>query len=152
GELAHAGRSRADPGQVQHGEPLERARSPWKRHFSAPCEVCLPPPGGAPGRPDSPISRRMSTEERVLAAPKSTICCGGAGGRPKDRPRTPAMTFPLMTKPTGLLLALLIAGTATLAGAQERSQDHPRRPAAQQSEQRGPEQRQGESHDSVLRL
>jgi len=57
------------------------------------------------------------------------------------------MIFPEMTKPTRLLLALLIAGTATFASAQERGQEHPRRPVAQQSEQR-----QGESHDSVLRL
>src|SRR5262249_23856941 len=33
GELAHAGRARAYPGQVQDGEPLKRARGPWMRHF-----------------------------------------------------------------------------------------------------------------------
>jgi carboxypeptidase C (cathepsin A) len=47
-----------------------------------------------------------------------------------------------------LLLALLIAGTATVAQAQE----NPRRPAAQQAEQRPTEQRQGDARDSVLRL
>src|SRR6266550_408712 len=54
-----------------------------------------------------------------------------------------------------LLLALLVAGAATLASAQER----PRRPAQppQQSEQRSGEQRQGEqqpaqARDGVLRL
>jgi carboxypeptidase C (cathepsin A) len=67
------------------------------------------------------------------------------------------MISPDMTKPARLLLALLIAGTATLASAQERtqerSQEHPRRPpAAQQSEQRPAEQKQGESRESVLRL
>jgi carboxypeptidase C (cathepsin A) len=47
-----------------------------------------------------------------------------------------------------LLLALLVAGTATVAGAQER----PHRPAAQQAEQRPAEQRQGDARESVLRL
>jgi carboxypeptidase C (cathepsin A) len=47
-----------------------------------------------------------------------------------------------------ILLALLVAGTATVAGAQER----PHRPAAQQAEQRPAEQRQGDARESVLRL
>jgi carboxypeptidase C (cathepsin A) len=51
-----------------------------------------------------------------------------------------------MTKLGRLLLAVIVASAATLASAQE----HPRRPLAQQTEQR--EQRQGEQRDSVLRL
>jgi carboxypeptidase C (cathepsin A) len=54
-----------------------------------------------------------------------------------------------------LLLALLVAGTATIASVQDSSaqeQQRPRRPQAQQSEQQAAEQRQGESRGSVLRL
>jgi carboxypeptidase C (cathepsin A) len=69
------------------------------------------------------------------------------------------MTTSLLSKPNRfaawrLLLALLVAGAATLASAQER----PRRPAQQQSEQQQPsDQRQGEqqpsqARDGVLRL
>src|SRR6266852_9650153 len=60
------------------------------------------------------------------------------------------MIFPDMTKLSRLFLALLVAGAATVASAQER----PRRaPAPQQTEQQRPqEQRQGESRESVLRL
>ncbi len=59
------------------------------------------------------------------------------------------MPFPDMTKSTRLLLAaLLIAGAAGVATAQER----PRRAPAQQSEQRPPEQRTSPTRDSVLRL
>jgi hypothetical protein len=70
---------------------------------------------------------------------------------------TPAMTFPNMTRLARLrswrlLLALLLAGTATFASAQER----PRRAPAPQSEQhpetRPPEQRAADTRDSVLRL
>lgn len=70
---------------------------------------------------------------------------------------TPAMPSPIpgRVRPWRLLLALLIAGAATLASAQER----PRRPPqpAQQSEQRPPEagqgeQRQAEARGGVLRL
>ncbi|MEA2949984.1 MAG: hypothetical protein QOI40_5314, partial [Alphaproteobacteria bacterium] len=66
----------------------------------------------------------------------------------------PATIFSTLTNPSKLratrlfcgrlLLALLIAGTATVAQAQE----NPRRPA----EQRPTEQRQGDARDSVLRL
>ena len=31
----------AHPGQIEDGESFKRARSPWKRHFSAPVEVFL---------------------------------------------------------------------------------------------------------------
>src|SRR5437016_1103704 len=48
------------------------------------------------------------------------------------------------------LLALLIAGSATFATAQE--QQRPRGPQAQRTEQQAPDQRQGQSRDSVLRL
>ena len=64
------------------------------------------------------------------------------------------MHFPDMTKLTRLLLAaLLIAGAAGVATAQER----PRRAPAQQAEQRGseqrpPEQRTPQTRESVLRL
>jgi len=60
------------------------------------------------------------------------------------------MIFPDMTKLSRLFLALLVAGAATVASAQER----PRRaPSQQQTEQQRPqEQRQGESRESVLRL
>src|SRR5258708_34429590 len=73
---------------------------------------------------------------------------------------TPAPTFPKssqsMTTLSRLrlwrvLLALLIAGTATFASAQEQQQ-RPRRPQAQLSEQQAPEQRQGQTRESVLRL
>jgi carboxypeptidase C (cathepsin A) len=49
-----------------------------------------------------------------------------------------------------VFLALLIAGTATLASAQE--QQRPRGPQSQQTEHQAPEQRQGQSRESVLRL
>ncbi|HEX4828021.1 MAG TPA: hypothetical protein VFV12_07320, partial [Xanthobacteraceae bacterium] len=63
---------------------------------------------------------------------------------------TPAMT---MSKLTRALLALLVAGAATVASAQEGE----RRPPAQPSEQRASDQRQGEqrqadARESVLRL
>jgi carboxypeptidase C (cathepsin A) len=56
-----------------------------------------------------------------------------------------------------VLLALLVAGTATVTSAQERAPDRPRRPPQQTSEQRAPdqraaEQRPAESRDGVLRL
>src|SRR5207244_7449768 len=64
---------------------------------------------------------------------------------------TPATTIPNMTKLTRALLALLVAGAATVASAQES------RPPAQPSEQRASDQRQGEqrqadARESVLRL
>jgi carboxypeptidase C (cathepsin A) len=65
------------------------------------------------------------------------------------------MKFLDMTKLTRLLLALVIAGAATVAAAQERGpggQGGQRRPAQQQSEQHGAEQRPSESRESVLRL
>ena len=58
------------------------------------------------------------------------------------------MNFPDMTKSARLLLALLVAGAATVATAQER----PRRQPPQPTEQQPAEQRQGESRESVLRL
>jgi carboxypeptidase C (cathepsin A) len=66
---------------------------------------------------------------------------------------TPATAFPLLTtlnrlRAWRLLLALLVAGAATVASAQDR----PRRAEQQQSEQRAPEQRQGDARESVLRL
>src|SRR6266478_6726933 len=64
---------------------------------------------------------------------------------------TPATTIPNMTKLTRALLALLVAGAATVASAQEA------RPAAQPSEQgasdqRRGEQRQADARESALRL
>src|SRR6266699_1044406 len=64
---------------------------------------------------------------------------------------TPATTIRNTTKLTLALLALLVAGAATVASAQES------RPPAQPSEQRASDQRQGEqrqadAHESVLRL
>src|SRR5215510_498335 len=80
------------------------------------------------------------------------------GGHRIDGPRTPAMKFLDMTKLSRLLLALLVAGAATVAAAQERGpggQGNQERPRAQQ-QQNGPrggeQQRQGESRESVLRL
>jgi carboxypeptidase C (cathepsin A) len=58
------------------------------------------------------------------------------------------MNFSDLTKRCRLILALILAASTTLALAQE----HGRRPAAQPSEQRAPEQRQGEARDGVLRL
>src|SRR5215831_5260047 len=62
--------------------------------------------------------------------------------------RDAAMTPPAMTmsKLTRALLALLLAGAATLASAQES------RPPARASEQRQGEQRQADARESVLRL
>jgi carboxypeptidase C (cathepsin A) len=69
------------------------------------------------------------------------------------------MNFPKMTMPSRLqswrlrsfllLLALLVAGAATVSDAQEQ---RPRRQPAQQTEQHPGEGRQGESRESVLRL
>src|SRR6266571_4517420 len=64
---------------------------------------------------------------------------------------TPATTIRNTTKLTRALLALLVAGAATVASAQES------RPPAQPGEQRASDQRQGEqrqadAHESVLRL
>jgi carboxypeptidase C (cathepsin A) len=58
------------------------------------------------------------------------------------------MNFPSIMNLSRLLLALIVASAATLASAQER----PRRPAAQSAEQTQPEQRQGATRESVLRL
>ena len=58
------------------------------------------------------------------------------------------MNFPNIMNLSRLLLALIVASAATLASAQER----PRRPAAQSAEQSQPEQRQGATRESVLRL
>src|SRR6266700_3196198 len=77
---------------------------------------------------------------------------GAPAGHSKDASMTtPATTIPNMTKLTRALLALLVAGAATVASAQES------RPPAQPSEQRASDQRQGEqrqadARESVLRL
>jgi carboxypeptidase C (cathepsin A) len=64
--------------------------------------------------------------------------------------------FPTSSQPFWrLLLALLIAGTVTFASAQgldAQEQQSPRGPQAQRTEQQAPEQRQGQSRESVLRL
>ena len=64
--------------------------------------------------------------------------------------------FPTFSQPFWRLLsALLIAGTVTFAGAQAlnaQEQQRPRGPQAQRTDQQAPEQRQGQSRDSVLRL
>jgi carboxypeptidase C (cathepsin A) len=75
---------------------------------------------------------------------------------------TPTITFPNMTRLSRLrywrlLLALLVAGTATFASAQERPRRAPAPQSEQRSEQRQPEQRQpeqrpAEARESVLRL
>jgi carboxypeptidase C (cathepsin A) len=57
------------------------------------------------------------------------------------------MILPNLTT-TRILLALLVAGATAVASAQER----PGRQPAQQSGQQRPEQRQGDAHESVLRL
>jgi carboxypeptidase C (cathepsin A) len=73
---------------------------------------------------------------------------------------TPAMNFSPMTKLSRLLLALLVAGAATVASAQERArrpqqqppqQQTEQRPSQQQTEQRPSQQRQ-DAHESLLRL
>jgi carboxypeptidase C (cathepsin A) len=51
-----------------------------------------------------------------------------------------------------VLVALLVAGTATLASAQEQQRPRGAQGQAQRTEQQAPEQRQGQSRDSVLRL
>ena len=62
---------------------------------------------------------------------------------------TPPLILPSLAQLSRALLALSIVGTTTFAIAQER----PRRPPAQQSEQRASEPRQGEqARESVLRL
>ncbi|MEA2970528.1 MAG: hypothetical protein QOE78_3789, partial [Alphaproteobacteria bacterium] len=70
---------------------------------------------------------------------------------------TPAMTFPDMTRLARLrswrlLLALLLAGTATFANAQERPRRAPPPQSEQHPETRPPEQRAADTRDSVLRL
>ena len=70
---------------------------------------------------------------------------------------TPAITFPNMTKLSRLrswrlLLALLLAGTATFANAQERPRRAPAPQSEQHAEPRQAEQRPAEARESVLRL
>ena len=70
---------------------------------------------------------------------------------------TPAIIFPKLTKLSRLrswrlLLALLLAGTATLASAQERPRRAPAPQTEQHAETRQAEQRPAEARESVLRL
>jgi carboxypeptidase C (cathepsin A) len=95
-----------------------------------------PEPGGA-FRINSP-GRLMTT--RPMTLPRTTMPLGG-----KSRC---LRSFLLAACPL-VLLAFLVAGAATLAGAQE----HPRRQQAQQSEQQHPpDERQGGPREGVLRL
>jgi carboxypeptidase C (cathepsin A) len=69
----------------------------------------------------------------------------------------PAPSFPVsLPRCWRLILVLLVAGTATFATAQglsaQEQQQRPRGQQAQRTEQQAPEQRQGQSRDSVLRL
>src|SRR5262249_46187426 len=147
----HAGRARPHPGQIEDGEPFERARGSGERH-SGTFGIVFCVRRVFPLRRErrearhSPIYRLLSTGARPAAWPHFLRTSGkscdlsrrgdtamvprirGASG---SRPRTPVMTFPSPTKLKGLrcwrvLLALLIAGAASLAAAQER----PRRPPA----------------------
>jgi carboxypeptidase C (cathepsin A) len=85
---------------------------------------------------------------------------GAADGIQDARMTIPAKIsppiFPTSSQPFWrLLLALLIAGTVTFASAQglnAQEQQSPRGPQAQRTEQQAPEQRQGQSRESVLRL
>src|SRR5262245_40038561 len=80
------------------------------------------------------------------------------GARMMTNPGRP-MKFPDVTKLSRLLLALMVASAATLASAQELTQERhaqqerPRRPLAQ-SEQRAstPQGEQRDARESVLRL
>ena len=70
---------------------------------------------------------------------------------------TPAIIFPKLTKLSRLrswrvLLALLLAGTATLASAQERPRRAPAPQTEQHTETRQADQRPAEARESVLRL
>src|SRR5262249_33720233 len=99
----------------------------------------------------SPISRRLSTEEGIWAgrALSAMVRQREALQHRLDAVMTTPTLIP--SKLTRALLALLLAGAATIASAQES------RPPAQHGEQRASEPRQGEqrqanARESVLRL
>src|SRR5262249_58312438 len=81
---------------------------------------------------------------------------GRAGGRPQDRwiQGDASMTTPEMTmsKLTRALLALVLAGAATIASAQEGDRRPPQQSEQRASDQRQGEQRQADARESVLRL
>src|SRR5258707_38912 len=53
GELAHAGRTRAHPGQIQHRETRKGLRGPWKRHsVNSRSGTCARTMGGLTTFPD----------------------------------------------------------------------------------------------------
>ena len=114
------------------------------------------------------ISCRLSTAERDLSSGGDADMVRPSRGAPEGsmdpgrRMTTPTITLPNMTRLSRLrcwrlLLALLVAGTATFASAQERPRRAPAPQSEQRSEQRQPEQRQpeqrpAEARESVLRL
>ena len=109
------------------------------------------------------ISRRLSTAERGLSSGGDTDMVRPSRGAPEGsmdpgrRMTTPAIIFPKLTKLSRLrswrlLLALLLAGTATLASAQERPRRAPAPQTEQHTETRQADQRPAETRESVLRL
>jgi carboxypeptidase C (cathepsin A) len=109
------------------------------------------------------ISRRLSTAERGLSSGGDTDMVRPSRGAPEGsmdpgrRMTTPAIIFPKLTKLSRLrswrlLLVLLLAGTATLASAQERPRRAPAPQTEQHAETRQAEQRPAEARESVLRL
>src|SRR5262249_29344299 len=103
----------------------------------------------------SPISRLMSTEEKIWAGGTISAMVRPSRGAPAGSmySRDASMTTPEMTmsKLTRALLALLVAGAATLASAQEAPP--PTQHGGQRaSEPRQGEQRQADARESVLRL
>src|SRR5258705_13634356 len=97
------------------------------------------------------ISRRLSTAERGLSSGGDTDMVRPSRGAPEGsmdpgrRMTTPAIIFPKLTKLSRLcswrlLLALLLAGTATLASAQERPRRAPAPQTGQHTETRQADQ------------
>src|SRR5438094_2546428 len=114
---------------------------------------CIPLPGGR-REPDIASSlaccaRRRGFEQAGLY-PLWSVHVGRCNiARLDPLMATPPLILPSLIKLSRTLVALSIAGTSTLAIAQER----PRRPPAQQSEQHASDPRQGEqARESVLRL
>src|SRR5215471_4479481 len=105
------------------------------------------------GKPTFPISHCCAPRRGFEQAGLSAMVDRAGGACGIDRldclMTTPPLILPSLAQLSRALLALSIVGTTTFAIAQER----PRRPPAQQSEQRASEPRQGEqARESVLRL
>src|SRR5262249_15116438 len=85
--LAHASGARAHPGQVENGEPFERARTLWNRHFLAPAEAYCAP-AAAPGGltfPDIPgLVYRGEPAPNYLVLPHFWWAVGALNCRPQE--------------------------------------------------------------------